>query len=514
MNIININEKKQLNEYKIMNNDLYENKLEIESLDTIINKDLFNNIKNNQKNNKNIIDKRNSRTNELHCLTDNYQLDIDEIVDENSDINSQNTENSKKISDINNNLEKKDNINYKENYLDFKTFISQKKNEKEKTNKNIKSSNSFNFKKIRQKKTYTPLRKYTFNKKLMKEEKKAKNIEKNEKVKYTKERIEINKQRIINLYNDYKRLLDIRQKKKEELSKEEMKDCSFSPETNKKSKIIIKNNAKFLKPIFLRYNDNKIKKNLLLKKYELTFSHIPKINKKLNINIFHNNTNNTNHIPKKKKNKENKKKNNDIPLNNISNDVNILKREILLDEYINNKKIKNFNNENELSRTPITLMKSKSEIIINKNLSSKKNLNKCQNYLPMKYLNLKRYICFNNNCRIHKFKKDKKTLKNKSFYFECAKGINERFCKDIFINNNITPIISINKMDKYFDNNNFNKSYINSKEDVVQNYINKINANIYHRNNNNEGISYNISEQCTNIKKIVSKNKMKFRIYK
>ena len=116
MNIININEKKQLNEYKIMNNDLYENKLEIESLDTIINKDLFNNIKNNQKNNKNIIDKRNSRTNELHCLTDNYQLDIDEIVDENSDINSQNTENSKKIIDINNNLEKNDNITYNENY--------------------------------------------------------------------------------------------------------------------------------------------------------------------------------------------------------------------------------------------------------------------------------------------------------------------------------------------------------------------------------------------------------------
>ena len=68
-------------------------------------------------------------------------------------------------------------------------------------------------------------------------------------------------------------------------------------------------------------------------------------------------------------------------------------------------------------------------------------------------------------------------------------------------------------MDKYFKGNrtfyqsNQNK---NNKENVIKNFIDKINNNINRDINYNKGICYNITEQCMNIKKIVSKNRNVF----
>ena len=45
--------------------------------------------------------------------------------------------------------------------------------------------------------------------------------------------MELNKQRLNNLYENYKKIKNKIEEKKKELSKEEMKDCSFSPKINK-----------------------------------------------------------------------------------------------------------------------------------------------------------------------------------------------------------------------------------------------------------------------------------------
>ena len=103
---------------------------------------------------------------------------------------------------------------------------------------------------------------------------------------------------------------------------------------------------------------------------------------------------------------------------------------------------------------------------------------------------------------------------------DCIQNINKN--KNSNDENNIhkqkiIPIISIDNIGQYFKYKN--RSFIitnnkeKEKENVVQNYINKINDNIHYRNNS-QGICYNITEQCMNIKKIIFKNENKFRIYK
>ena len=71
-------------------------------------------------------------------------------------------------------------------------------------------------------------------------------------------------------------------------------------------------------------------------------------------------------------------------------------------------------------------------------------------------------------------------------------------------------------MDKYFLYN-YNKSFItnpNNKENVITNFIDKINSHINNFKQDNKGICYNIKEQCMNIKKIILKNKRRSFSYK
>ena len=132
------------------------------------------------------------------------------------------------------------------------------------------------------------------------------------------------------------------------------------------------------------------------------------------------------------------------------------------------------------------------------------NLNKNLKYPIVKNLNLEKYF-YNNICRN---KKDKKLLKSKSFYFDYIKGINKKINRNAILKQKITPIISINEMDKYFVYN------YNNKENVIKNFIDKLNTQINSFNKDNKGICYNITEQCMIIKKIILKNKLRSRTYK
>ena len=499
MNIININEENNSNgENKVKEIDI--NKLEIDLLETINENDLFKNIENNVKIKNNFMDKKNNLIPQHQSITDNYQLNIDKIVDKNSNINNQNIEDLHEIESYKNDLNRKkdEKFNNNENYIDFNSFMC---NKKEKTNKLNKISQTLKSNKIKKKKTFSHQKKNIKN--LKNETTKTEEAQEKEKIKYSKERIEINKQRINKLYNDYQKILSIRRKKKEELSKEEIKDCSFSPELNKNSKKIIENNTKFTKPIFLRYNNDKERKNILLKKYSLNFTHIPQINKKYKINLHLNSISQI-----KKKSKIIKIK--DKSVNEQIKDANILKRQLLLDEYINQIIITNFNNEINLSETQKTQFSNKMKI------QNQSNLNKSQIYPTIKNLKIKNNAYFNKN-KYSDYKRNKIIQKSKSFYLDCIHDINNNINnKTIIRKKNIIPIISIDKMTKYFykyRNRNCIISNKEEKENVVQNYINKINGNIHYRNNS-RGISYNITEQCRNIKKIIYKNKKKFRIYK
>ena len=474
MNKININEENNFNASK-NENASHINKLEINLLDTVNDKDLFRNIINNNDN--------------INCLTENYQLDINEIIDKNSDNNS-----NKENNEISNNSENEkiyfDEMNKKinnnsniDNYDDFNSFMKTKMKKK-----NNKIPKSFSSNKIKYKKISTPfmIKNYKTNNKSKEINNKVECEKK--KVKYSKERIELNKQRINKLYTDYKKILDKIENKKKELSEEEIKNCSFSPKINKYSKKIIQNNSKFSKPIYLRYNNDLSRKNILLKKYQLNFTYIPKINKNYHLYLTHNENSHKNDNQKIIKN--NKSKESD----NIIKNANIIKRKLLLDEYISNQKIMNFNDEDISS---LNLKTNHCKINLNKNLK----------YPIVKNLNLEKYF-YNNISRNKRNKKDKKLLKSKSFYFDYIKGINKKINRNAILKQKITPIISINEMDKYFVYN------YNNKENVIKNFIDKLNTQINTFNKDNKGICYNITEQCMNIKKIIFKNKNKFRIYK
>ena len=80
MNIININEENNSNgENKVKEIDI--NKLEIDLLETINENDLFKNIENNVKIKNNFMDKKNNLIPQHQSITDNYQLNVDAIVD-------------------------------------------------------------------------------------------------------------------------------------------------------------------------------------------------------------------------------------------------------------------------------------------------------------------------------------------------------------------------------------------------------------------------------------------------
>ena len=487
------------------------NKLEINLLDTINDKDIFERIKNIQNIRINDKNKKIDFNDEIDYLTENYQLDINEIVDENSDINineinNQINENYENYNNKENNFNDVKEKNGNENYKDFNSFMRTKKRNKE---KNIKTSKSFSSNKIKYKKISSQLKEKIYKNRKAEDNNNNEIENKEKKIKYSKEKIELNKQRINKLYNDYKNIINKRENMKKELSKDEIKDCSFSPKINNKSKKMTDNNKIFSKPIFLRYNDDNSRKKNLTKKYELNFSHIPKINKnyKFNLNKF----NIINDGSKIIKNAGNKNKNLKINSDIIKNS-NILKRQILLEEYIRDHKIYDLKNEEISLNTSKTATTSKSKFSIKKNINSKNNINKSFNYPIMRTMNLKKNL-FNNT----KVKKSKKISKNKSFYLDYIKGINDKLNLNFHCEKNIVPIISINKMDKYFKQNysrNFVRKNKNREENVIKNFVDKINSKINAHRNDSKGIDYNITEQCINIKKILLKNKGKFRNYK
>ena len=507
MNIININAKNDSNIPKF-DNDSSNNKLEINLLDTINNKDLFQNIKNNQNFKIRNSDKKNDCINNFNYLTENYQIDINEIIDENSDINKnelnkQNNETYNKEGNGFDNIKEK---NFNENYIDFSSFMKIKKKAKEKL---FKPTKSLSKNRMKNNTISRKLKKELYNEKRKIEETNINNIEnKEKKIKYSKEKIELNKQRINKLYNDYKNIINKRENMKKELSKEEIKDCSFSPKINNKSKKMTENNKIFSKPIFLRYNDDNIRKSNLIKKYDVKFSHIPRINKNYKLNL-----NKINFKLNKMTKNENCNKDTLKMDNNIIKNSNILKREILLEEYIRQQKIFDIKNEDISLHTSKTTTTSKSKFSIKKKINSKNSINRSFNYPIMRKKNLKKHFFINAT----KDKMNKKILKNESFYLDYLKGINDKLFLNINYTQKNVPIISINKLDKYFKQNysrNFRRINKNIEENVIKSFVDKINSNINVNNNNCKGINYNITEQCMNIKKIVLKNKMNFNSYK
>ena len=507
MNIININAKNDSNIPKFDKDSSY-NKLEINLLDTINNKDLFHNIKNNQNFKIRNSDKKNDCINNFNYLTENYQIDINEIIDENSDINKnelnkQNNETYNKEGNGFDNIKEK---NFNENYIDFSSFMKIKKKAKEKL---IKPTKSLSKNRMKNNTISRKLKKELYNEKRKIEETNINNIEnKEKKIKYSKEKIELNKQRINKLYNDYKNIINKRENMKKELSKEEIKDCSFSPKINNKSKKMTENNKIFSKPIFLRYNDDNIRKSNLIKKYDVKFSHIPRINKNYKLNL-----NKINFKLNKMTKNENCNKDTLKMDNNIIKNSNILKREILLEEYIKQQKIFDIKNEDISLHTSKTTTTSKSKFSIKKKINSKNSINRSFNYPIMRKMNLKKHFFINAT----KDKMNKKILKNESFYLDYLKGINDKLFLNINYTQKNVPIISINKLDKYFKQNysrNFRRINKNIEENVIKSFVDKINSNINVNNNNCKGINFNITEQCMNIKKIVLKNKMNFNSYK
>ena len=501
---------KEINQKNLF--EIKENKFNINLLDTLENNNtLFNNLNHNynktdfnnciKEENKNINNKSETKIIDEN-ISDNYILNSEEIVEnmsDDEDIQPHTENNGEKI-----------------NCLSFKDFISKSKN-KNKTEHSLISksfsSNKINSKKILEK---------TKNKKNSKDNHTKYETEENiKKKKYSKERMELNKQRLNNLYENYKKIKNKIEEKKKELSKEEMKDCSFSPKINKYSKILIKNNPNYSKPIFLRNNNDR--KEYYKKKHEVNFTHIPKINKKYNnkLDIY------SRLYDKSEIKNENLDNLDDCPfrpttnynyINNNKNFVkhdNILKRKILLNEFLNQRKVEINNNENRINKTftPNTSCTSKSIYSIKKE----------RQYIFKPYFDkLNRMII-------------KKTKTNKSFnnigqkkYIVNKLNINTSYIKN---NNKSTTNNKSIKNDKPFltenndknytkninnrnNNNNFNIIDSNiigekrkniSNENVITNLIDKINSKS--KKISNKGICVNVFENCQNIKNIIHKNR-------
>ena len=575
-----------------------EDKYNINLLDTIENKDLFQNLK---INNNLVNSKITNKNNNTPFLNDNNEQSVENNTNIKSKINidQNNIEeyyvideekfNNNKDDDIEKNEEKGDqdyynindnnddlpynsninNNNNEINCISFQDFMKKKNkeftqsqntpsvtkstsvNKKKSNNKNNVKKNEINkkmsktfsnMKKNKSMSIYKNRNNFSYTKyKNKKIETNNMSEEKVEKKKYSKERIEMNRQRLDKLYNDYQKFQKKINNRRKELSKDEIKNCSFSPKINKYSELLVENNPQYIKPIYLRKEN---KKDFYKKKHEINFTHVPKINKNYNLDQY-----------KRLYNKNTNKNNNDEsqseypfkPItnynfecnNNIKNLGNLEKRQLLLDEFISQNKIIINNNKNnaqneefnKLSFTPNTSCTSNSKYSINPKMI--KIFGPCYNEINMMYQNQnnknkrkkinQRNYSFNNindfnlsknkmtdiNFNNKHYKSTEKTKRNKSaknsnsFLFDYMSNINKRMIQQNNFNNPGFILFKTNQ--NFYRNNNSNHKNVKNKENVITSFKNKLNLDNY--NNHNTGICIDITRNCKNLKQIINRTR-------
>ena len=576
-----------------------EDKYNINLLETIENKDLFQNLKiNNNFANSKIINKNISNP----FLSDKNEQSIENKPNIKSEINNEQNKNENNIEeyyvideekfnddkddDIEKNEEKGDqdyydlnnnnndlptNNNYNEiNCISFQDFMkkknkefnqsyntpsvtksnSQNKNKSSNKNKikkkdinkklsktfsNMKNNKSMSIYKNRNNFSYT---KYKNNK----TETNNMSEEKVEKKKYSKERIEMNKQRLDKLYKDYQKFQNKINNRRKELSEDEIKNCSFSPKINKYSELLVENNPQYIKPIYLRKEN---KKDFYKKKHEINFTHVPKINKNYNLDQYK-------RLYNKNMNKNDSEESQyEYPFkpitnynfecnNNIKNLGNLEKRQILLEDYINQNKIiinNNNNTQNEefnkLSFTPNTSCTSNSKYSINPKMikifgpcyneinmmyktQNNKNKRKKINQRNYSFNNINDYNLYKNrqteiNVNNKNYKSTEKTKRNKSakssnsFLFDYMSNINKRMIQQNNFNNPGFILFKTNK--NFYRNNNSNQKNAKNKENVITSFKNKIDLDNY--NSQNTGICIDITKNCNNLKQIINRTRYK-----
>ena len=578
-------------------------KYNINLLDTIENKDLFQNLKiNNNLANSKIINKNintpflsdnneqpnenktdikseiNNEQNKENNIEEYYLIDEEKFNDNKDDDKDDNIENKEdkgdqdyyNFNDNNNDLPINNNNN-EINCISFQDFMKKKNKEFNQsqntpsitysTSQNKKKSNNKN--KIKKKETSKTMSK-TFsnmkNNKSMSIYKNRNNFsytkyknnktetnnmteEKVEKKKYSKERIEMNKQRLDKLYKDYQKFQNKINNRRKELSEDEIKNCSFSPKINKYSELLVENNPQYIKPIYLRKEN---KKDFYKKKHEIIFTHVPKINKNYNLDQYK-------RLYNKNMNKnDNEESQCEYPFkpitnynfecnNNIKNLGNLEKRQILLDEYINQNKIiinnnnKNAQNEefNKLSFTPNTSCTSNSKYSINPKMikifgpcyneinmmhktQNNKNKRKKINQRNYSFNNINDYNLYKNkqteiSVNNKNYKSTEKTKRNKSaknsnsFLFDYMSNINKRMIQQ---NNLYNPgFIHFKTNQNFYRNNNSKHKNAKNKENVITSFKNKIDLDNY--NSQNTGICIDITKNCNNLKQIINRTRYK-----
>ena len=578
-------------------------KYNINLLDTIENKDLFQNLKiNNNLANSKIINKNintpflsdnneqpkenktnikseiNNEQNKENNIEEYYLIDEEKFNDNKDDDKDDNIENKEdkgdqdyyNFNDNNNDLPINNNNN-EINCISFQDFMKKKNKEFNQsqntpsitysTSQNKKKSNNKN--KIKKKETNKTMSK-TFsnmkNNKSMSIYKNRNNFsyikyknnktetnnmteEKVQKKKYSKERIEMNKQRLDKLYKDYQKFQNKINNRRKELSEDEIKNCSFSPKINKYSELLVENNPQYIKPIYLRKEN---KKDFYKKKHEIIFTHVPKINKNYNLDQYK-------RLYNKNMNKnDNEESQCEYPFkpitnynfecnNNIKNLGNLEKRQILLDEYINQNKIiinnnnKNAQNEefNKLSFTPNTSCTSNSKYSINPKMikifgpcyneinmmhktQNNKNKRKKINQRNYSFNNINDYNLYKNkqteiSVNNKNYKSTEKTKRNKSaknsnsFLFDYMSNINKRMIQQ---NNLYNPgFFHFKTNQNFYRNNNSKHKNAKNKENVITSFKNKIDLDNY--NSQNTGICIDITKNCNNLKQIINRTRYK-----
>ena len=578
-------------------------KYNINLLDTIENKDLFQNLKinnnlvnskivnknintpflsdNNEQPNENKTDIKseiNNEQNKENNIEEYYLIDEEKFNDDKDDNKDDNIEKNEdkgdqdyyNFNDNNNDLPTNNNNN-EINCISFQDFMKKKNKEFNQsqntpsitysTSQNKKKSNNKN--KIKKKETNKTMSK-TFsnmkNNKSMSIYKNRNNFsytkyknnktetnnmteEKVEKKKYSKERIEMNKQRLDKLYKDYQKFQNKINNRRKELSEDEIKNCSFSPKINKYSELLVENNPQYIKPIYLRKEN---KKDFYKKKHEIIFTHVPKINKNYNLDQYK-------RLYNKNMNKnDNEESQCEYPFkpitnynfecnNNIKNLGNLEKRQILLDEYINqNKIIINNNNNNaqneefnKLSFTPNTSCTSNSKYSINPKMikifgpcyneinmmlktQNNKNKRKKINQRNYSFNNINDYNLYKNkqteiSVNNKNYKSTEKTKRNKSaknsnsFLFDYMSNINKRMIQQ---NNLYNPgFIHFKTNQNFYRNNNSKHKNAKNKENVITSFKNKIDLDNY--NSQNTGICIDITKNCNNLKQIINRTRYK-----
>ena len=576
-------------------------KYNINLLDTIENKDLFQNLKiNNNLVNSKIVNKNintpflsdsneqpnenktdikseiNNEQNKENNIEEYYLIDEEKFNDDKDDNKDDNIEKNEdkgdqdyyNFNDNNNDLPTNNNNN-EINCISFQDFMKKKnkefnqsqntpsitnstsqnknktnnKNKKKDINKkliktfsNMKNNKSMSIYKNRNNFSYT---KYKNNK----TETNNMTEEKVQKKKYSKERIEMNKQRLDKLYKDYQKFQNKINNRRKELSEDEIKNCSFSPKINKYSELLVENNPQYIKPIYLRKEN---KKDFYKKKHEINFTHVPKINKNYNLDQYK-------RLYNKNMNKnDNEESQCEYPFkpitnynfecnNSIKNLGNLEKRQILLDEYINQNKIiinnnnKNAQNEefNKLSFTPNTSCTSNSKYSINPKMikifgpcyneinmmhktQNNKNKRKKINQRNYSFNNINDYNLYKNkqteiSVNNKNYKSTEKTKRNKSaknsnsFLFDYMSNINKRMIQQ---NNLYNPgFFHFKTNQNFYRNNNSNQKNAKNKENVITSFKNKIDLDNY--NSQNTGICIDITKNCNNLKQIINRTRYK-----